>query len=85
MVLSLVPKYNYIGYIVYTSIINSPIYLSLDQEPVTIMSESTSTTEKPKNARPGWDKSEWDAKAKAKDAHYAEQAKARDEAQQQGK
>lgn len=36
------------------------------------------------NDRPGWDKTEWDAKAKAKDQHFAEQAKARDEALAQG-
>jgi U4/U6.U5 tri-snRNP component SNU23 len=36
------------------------------------------------NDRPGWDKVEWDAKAKAKDQQFAEQAKARDEALAQG-
>jgi hypothetical protein len=45
--------------------------------------QSNADSQAPK-ARPQWDKSEWDAKAKQKDAHYAEQAKARDEALQQG-
>ena len=34
--------------------------------------------------RPGWDKNEWDAKAKAKDQQFAEQAKNRDAALAQG-
>ena len=34
--------------------------------------------------RPRWDKDEWDAKAKAKDAQFAEQAKARDAALAEG-